>query len=322
MQTLLESLISKIALYNFIKELQMKYKYHYTYRITNITKVALRIYYYGVRSTNLNPKDDLGIIYFSTSTNKEFIKDQKENPQNYKYKVIKTFKTRKEAISLEIKLHDKFNVGVNEIFYNKAKQTSTGFDITDNAEIAKKIGDSLRGIKKSQAHCCAIRQSLEDIPENIKKYKNNNHSILMTGKIQTNESNLKRSIALKGIKKSEEAKMNMSIASTGIKHSKYRRKMNSEAQKGKILTLQHKINIGKGRIGIGCLKINIYNNNNVLIYVCDENFKMFCQKNGLPYDSLYKSYHNNERLYNTKQKLSFAKKVGFEIFKDWYAEAI
>ena len=25
-------------------------KYHYTYRITNITKVALKIYYYGVRS--------------------------------------------------------------------------------------------------------------------------------------------------------------------------------------------------------------------------------------------------------------------------------
>ena len=108
----------------------MKYKYHYTYRITNITKVALRIYYYGVHSTNLRPEDDLGIEYFSSSTNEEFKNDQKQNPHNYKYKIIRVFKTRKEATKLEIKLHEKFDVGVNDVFYNKVKQTSTGFDTT------------------------------------------------------------------------------------------------------------------------------------------------------------------------------------------------
>ena len=110
-------------------------KKHYVYRITNI---LLKLYYYGTRSTNLNPKDDLGTKYFSSSSNKEFIKDQKENPQNYKYKVIKMFDTRKEAMDLEIKLHDKFNVGINEKFYNRSKQTSTKFDTSGTSHLSNK----------------------------------------------------------------------------------------------------------------------------------------------------------------------------------------
>jgi len=99
---------------------------HYVYRITNI---RLNKHYYGTRTSKKTiPEKDIGYIYFSSSSDKDFIKDQKENPQDYKYKVIKKFNTRKEAIELEIKLHNKFNVGVNESFYNRSKQTSTGFD--------------------------------------------------------------------------------------------------------------------------------------------------------------------------------------------------
>ena len=68
---------------------------YYTYRITNIIEGK---HYYGVRSTNTIPKDDLGIKYFSSSTNKEFIKDQKTNPQNYKYKIILIFKKSKRCL--------------------------------------------------------------------------------------------------------------------------------------------------------------------------------------------------------------------------------
>lgn len=100
---------------------------HYTYRITNLIENK---HYYGSRTCDCNPIKDLGIKYFSSSSDKKFVKDQKLNPENYKYKVIKTFKTRKEAIQFEIKLHNYFNVGINESFYNKVKQTSTGFDTT------------------------------------------------------------------------------------------------------------------------------------------------------------------------------------------------
>ena len=101
--------------------------YHYVYRITNIKKNK---HYYGARSCKISPKKDLGVLYFSSSKNKDFLTDQKENPDHYKYKIIKVFNSREEAISYEIKLHSKFNVATNDNFYNNAAQTSKGFDTT------------------------------------------------------------------------------------------------------------------------------------------------------------------------------------------------
>jgi len=97
---------------------------YYTYRITNIES---RKHYYGSRQCSIIPKDDLGIIYFSSSSNKQFIEDQMLNKQNYRYKIIYIFDNRKSATNMEIKLHNKFDIGVNENFYNKVKQTSTSF---------------------------------------------------------------------------------------------------------------------------------------------------------------------------------------------------
>ena len=101
--------------------------YHYTYIITNIVKNK---YYIGCRSSRVIPSKDLGIKYFSSSKDKEFVADQKANPQNYKYKIIATFDSKLLAINLEIKLHNIHNVGVNPSFYNRAKQTSVGWDTT------------------------------------------------------------------------------------------------------------------------------------------------------------------------------------------------
>ena len=80
----------------------------------------LRKHYYGVRSSVSNPKNDLGFKYFSSSTNKEFIKDQKLNPQNYRYKIIKIFKTFETASKFEITLLKRVNAHTNPHFYNKA----------------------------------------------------------------------------------------------------------------------------------------------------------------------------------------------------------
>jgi hypothetical protein len=103
----------------------MTKKNNFVYRITN---KILNKHYYGVRSTEIEPRLDLGFKYFSSSTDKEFMKDQKENPQNFKYKVVMVTETRLEAIKIEIKLHNRFDVGRNKNFYNKAKQSSTGWD--------------------------------------------------------------------------------------------------------------------------------------------------------------------------------------------------
>lgn len=96
---------------------------HYVYRITNIKKSK---HYYGVRSAT-NPYKDLGVKYFSSSTDTEFINDQKRNPSSYKYKILFIYDTRKQAAEKEILIHEKMNVGISPNFYNKARATSTGF---------------------------------------------------------------------------------------------------------------------------------------------------------------------------------------------------
>lgn len=122
-------------------------KYHYAYRITN--KVEQK-HYYGARSSNVHPSEDLGIKYFSSSTDKVFLAEQVSSPENFKYKVIKIFETREEAIALEIKLHAKFNVGVNESFYNKAKQTSARFDTSGKITVKDVFGNSFSVDKEDE----------------------------------------------------------------------------------------------------------------------------------------------------------------------------
>lgn len=111
--------------------------YHYTYRITNIID---KKHYYGARSCKCLPSEDLGIKYFSSSSDNDFIFEQKNDPKKFKYKVISIFETRAEALDLEIKLHEKFEVHKNPKFYNKAKQTSKGFNfISDGSQFKNHV---------------------------------------------------------------------------------------------------------------------------------------------------------------------------------------
>ena len=102
-------------------------QYHYVYRITN---VILKKHYYGSRTSRIIPQLDLGVKYLSSSRDTQFKQDQKENPQNYRYKVVSIHPSRVSAIEKEIRLHQKFDVGVNPNFYNRSKQTSTKYDVT------------------------------------------------------------------------------------------------------------------------------------------------------------------------------------------------
>jgi hypothetical protein len=106
------------------------YIYHYVYRITNL---ITRTHYYGVRSCNIHPTNDIGVKYFGSLTKDEgkyFRIDQRANPQNFRYKIVRILPTREAANTLEIIFHHKFDVGINPKFYNKAKALSTGFDVT------------------------------------------------------------------------------------------------------------------------------------------------------------------------------------------------
>ena len=200
------------------------------------------MYYYGIRTSKISPELDLGIKYFSSSYDKEFIQDQKDNPQNYKYKVIKIYKTRKEALQLEVKLHHKFDVGINENFYNLAKQTSVGFNF--NCLGIKRSPETIRKMSKpksethkqnmrkpkSKAHAQKIREATighsvsEETRKKLRKPKSEAHKqkIRDAKKYISEETRKKLSIAAKNrISKphSEETKLKMSLAAKNRKKS-------------------------------------------------------------------------------------------------------
>ena len=114
------------------------YQYHYLYRITNLVEQK---HYYGIRtSKGILPQDDLGKRYFSSSRDKDFRKDQRLHPENYRYKIIIVSDSRQRVAELEVKLHNKFNVGDNNKFYNRVIQSSSGFGATGKAAMCDSDG--------------------------------------------------------------------------------------------------------------------------------------------------------------------------------------
>lgn len=109
----------------------MTSKLFIVYRITNI---IVRKHYYGYKScSHRDPKEIIGKTYFSSSSDKEFITEQKNHPERFRYKIVARFNTKEEALEREIRLHKLFDVGRNVSFYNKVKQTSSAFDSSGKA---------------------------------------------------------------------------------------------------------------------------------------------------------------------------------------------
>ena len=259
----------------------MKY---YTYRISNIHKNK---HYYGYRSTSCAPDLDLGIKYFSSSTDKDFIKDQKENPQNYKYKIIRVYDNKYDALNLEIKLHKKFMVDLNESFYNIARQKSNRVSVQTKESIEKMV--------KTRTENGSFKET------------GRKNSRRMKGKaLYYNENNIPEFIIV------EEAKRrNLTALSKGRSHSEETKLLYSEQRKG------NQFKTGIKESPETCLKksknakennsqakyFTILNHKDEIMFECYSNFKQICIENDLPYHSLRRTKENNSRIkYNSKVK--------------------
>ena len=145
--------------------------YHYLYRITNLVEQK---HYYGIRSSkNLLPQQDLGIKYFSSSTDKSFIKDQKEHPENYRYKIVIISNSRKIIANLEIKLHRKFNVDTNLKFYNKACHTSSSFSTHGRVAVRDENGNTFSVLITDPRYLSGEFQHLNKGMVNVKDQNGN-----------------------------------------------------------------------------------------------------------------------------------------------------
>ena len=202
----------------------MTNKYHYVYRIKN---TQLNKHYYGVRSSKTNPKLDLGIKYFSSSTDKEFIKEQKENKDIFKYKVVKIFQSRKEADEHEIFLHKKFDVKSHKQFYNIVNAGAINFTMTgENHWIHSKTAEEIKTIynKVSTKNKTLIYKQLEKFghwTENKGKEEVKNIYAAAGNKQRETKSTNEFKEKLKSSVKFQEAVMNKNQKGSNNYNAKY-----------------------------------------------------------------------------------------------------
>lgn len=273
-------------------------KYNYVYRITNKIK---NMHYYGYRSTNINPKLDLGIKYFSSSTDKDFILDQKKYPENYKYIIVRVFDNRKDAAIFEIFLHNKFNVAKNDKFYNKSNSTLNGFIYGFLGKKHNKESRKLAITKKN----ITMKNTINDKGENLYNIAAKKGNLTKLNTIDKNGFNIHQNANKKFIE-------NLDIL-----------------KNGELLTTRQKLKKPKKNTenyGQNKDKIEIYDDNNNLIFkIENECLSSFCKKNNLPYTAFYKSKIDNSKLYLdviNKSAITILKNKNYYQYIGWYAKKI
>lgn len=123
-----------------------------------------------------------------------------EDKANCNKIVLKRFDSREDAVAYEIEMHEKFDVANSPMFYNKAKQTSTGFDTTG------------RNMSKEEK----LRRA--DIQK--KRFKEQGHPL--KGRKLSEEHKKKLSAAHKGRKHKGSTKDKMSEIASGVNNSAFR----------------------------------------------------------------------------------------------------
>lgn len=303
---------------------------YYTYRITNIKENK---HYYGYRnSKDKHPKEDLGIIYFSSSSDKEFIKEQKEKPYNFKYKVIYSTILEEKAQNLEIRLHKKFMVGTSESFYNRA--THTHISLIDASEMSRKscqtsidnILDNGLSIKEQQTKD-ALKTGKNNIIDGKNSYQRAAHKIY-----EDRDEEYRIDKSLKG---AQTCKDNNIYEERGINHSEYQNEILesglTRAQETGIKvseTRKRKFESGelmgmKADKNPAAVKTNIYSKDNSLMFECNGNFEKICIENNLPRSFLKRTRKSDEIVRFKKTKgmtLDFFNK--HKEFEGWYARQL
>lgn len=110
-------------------------KYHYTYCVTEVSTGRM---YIGVRSSKVQPSEDIGVKYFTSSFDKEFRQAFKETPENFICEILGVYAHRRQAVRHEIQLHNVCAVNTNQAFINRVKQTSEGYDSTGTVSVKDK----------------------------------------------------------------------------------------------------------------------------------------------------------------------------------------
>ena len=115
-------------------------KYNYVYQITELSTGKK---YIGSRGSTIDPNKDIR-KYKSSSKDKQFKLNQNLNPLNYWYEILSYHETREYANIEESRLHELYNVGRNDIYLNKSKQTKNGFSTAGKITVVDKNGNTMQ----------------------------------------------------------------------------------------------------------------------------------------------------------------------------------
>lgn len=201
-------------------------KYHYVYLIKNIVTDKK---YIGVHSSDVPPVEDIGIHYFSSSTDLEFLKDQKENPGCYSYHVIRDdFKTREEAEECERYMHAKIDVARNEDYYNLCN-APVGFNGYGRVIVKDKDGNTFSVSKDDPRY---LSRELVSVTKGMINVRDENGNRFRVSKDDPRWISGELVGVTKGIKYGEEARRKISESNKGVKRSEETCRKISESKKG------------------------------------------------------------------------------------------
>lgn len=241
---------------------------YYVYKITNLSN---NMYYIGSRQSKCDPKDDLGVKYFSSSSNKNFINEQKQNPNKFKYEILSRHNSRIEAFDEEIRVQNELDCLEDELCYNKSinhlQFTNYNKSFKHTKESKEKMSKSRKkylkthtmwnkGYKYSKEHCEKLSEQKKGKPQPWHKGKNHsdktkekisnklkdyykNHDNPRKGCHLSDEdkkyqSELKKGKTweeLYGVEKALEMREHLSEATSGENNGMFGKKQSEEARK-------------------------------------------------------------------------------------------
>jgi predicted transcriptional regulator len=277
-------------------------------------------------------------------------KEQTENKHLFKTEVIYECYDRIAALDLEYKFQKIAKAVEREDYYNMRyaggefgkRNLTTPESIAKGLETKRKNGtlgctkETAKKIVETKRKNGTLKHT-DKFKENYKKsmtlpdgtWNNNTEKRLKTNLI-VNENGLTNN-QLIGIKVREIKLNNLdenglnSFQRAGKKLSVYLKTPDETGKtpaeiKGAIIskTLIEK-GLRKGKLNSQAKKINIYDNNDNVIFECHGNFKDICKENDLPFKSLRNSYVNDGKKLYVKSKPSIKKYI---IYSGWYAKEI
>ncbi len=320
---------------------------HYVYRVTDYTR-NIKEHYYGSRTPPKSKKYKSLIEEFwtyRTSSKKNVLNEDAKD--NYKVKILKVFNNTADKMIYEAFLHQYFDVKKSNSFWNESNQTPFGFDTTgvsscnkgimynvfDNSDniIHKKLSISqITKINQGLTNTCYTKRLGNTVTQKIslnynKKLHMIGYYIKSIGVDDTKDRvdfTIHKGRVYKPVSKEqiEKTKQTMSLKTDDeIKIINTKKGIKNKGKKHSEET-KIKCSLSKmGELNYRTRSINIYDNNNTLMYNSKISFQKYCNENNLPFAALNRSLKNNDICYSSKFGYREAKKHNNTKYIGWYA---